>query len=47
MNSSTASFDVYEYARKRNEASKKEGEIDYPSFTEKMLDQVFAKEILS
>jgi hypothetical protein len=47
LNSSAASFDIYEYARKRNEASKIEGEIDYPSWSEKFLDQVVAKEILS
>jgi hypothetical protein len=47
MNSSTVSFDIYEYARKKNEASKIEGELEYPSWIEKFLDQVFAKEILS
>jgi hypothetical protein len=31
----------------KNEASKVEGEFDYPSLTEKFLDQVVAKEILS
>ena len=47
MNSSTASFDIYEYARKKNETSKIKGEFDYPSWSEKFLDQVVAKEILS
>ena len=40
-------FDKYDYYYRRNEAARKEGEVDFPSYTEKILDKLLGQELLT